>query len=457
MIYKKTTSLDKSLINQIRMTEQPLILERIKQKNINLNIFKYITFKRVILSMSVILLLLVSSLFITNQLQQPSYTFKEVYSELLMLEERFKEIANVNHQEAHNIIQLRRLDSNYVRSYEQLHEIYETFENDYENTDHLEYLLITYDYYQTVIRILSMYEDLPLYKWVDTVDDDYYSRFKILVHDNYHFTLVTYNVYGKYSVFYIGLTDGLFDIEHIMYTGDILEEKEHTTYNYFAYREDSFTKFIHINEHIEDEYSYMYYDFASNTYESFNRFSAEDDGIYYSTYNTENNVSINVWFKNNNIFQSGYTFYNDHGILFNYIKTASNTSLTFNLLETTGWDYASYNPYDETENGIYKDDIKLFSDQKVTVEKIGDYVNANLYYETTDPITDDLLSLRLYDLEFNQSLFTLEKLDSIIYTDVSTLQEDIVVDGYTYDELIDPTNFYHGFTGILKNAILSDE
>jgi hypothetical protein len=105
-----------------------------------------------------------------------------------------------------------------------------------------------------------------------------------------------------------------------------------------------------------------------------------------------------------------YEIFNDHGMIFSYedLDTRNDEiSVTWNMLEATGWDYAyisdnvSNNPIN-SEDGIYKNDVKLFVEDRFYAGLNENYATLRIKKDfTIDELTTEKLNLSEFGLSFS--------------------------------------------------------
>jgi hypothetical protein len=476
MTHKKVSTLDPNMIDQFRIIDTQIIMKRIEKqtpKTVSLSIRN-----RWILAVNVFVIALVIGLSMilgnpTNP--NPDPTFEEVYEDLINLQDILHSLRPDSTSEVSNssLIPLIALNPDYVKDYDYLYNLYQDNEIDYSYTDHDEYFLMASEHFDLFIDILTMYDYIPLFKWVDSVDNDSIDRFKIMVHDNGYFTIATMRVvepyyndddpYEEYNVFYLGLTEeNNFEMEHIRYEGDINITGYETNYQYYQYSQNKQTKYINVDRYgtTVDFVSFVnnerYY--FSKDHENFYD-GVSDQTVYsvhYTSFNDNNNYSIS--FTDETILSEQYTVYNEYGTVFTYKDrdtTDSILNLQYNLMEATGWDYASFHPTDSEQAGIYQNDIKLFPDQTVTLNKAYKNVQIGLLLEVLqDEITNEILDLSEYGLTFYDGVIDLDYLANMRITDINSVTNNFAIDGLDFATLQDKEGLYNSLRSILKNSIL---
>lgn len=473
---KKVSTLDPTMINQFRTMDTPIIMKRIKDStptNIRLSLRT-----RWILAVNVFVIALIIGLsIIIGQPTQttPDPTFEEVYQDLINLQDIIHSLQPDSGSEVSNsnLRPLSALNPDYVKDYDYLYDLYQENEVDYSFSDHDEYFMMASEHFDLFIDILMMYEYIPLFKWVDSVDNDTIDRFKIMVHDNGYFTIATMKVmepynddddpYELYNVFYLGLTEEQnFEMEHVRYYGDINVTGFETTYRYYQYSQNNQTKYIYSDQ---DGMTVDLVSFVNNERYYFakdheNFYDGTSDQtihtIHYTNYNDNNNYSIS--FTDEEILSEGYTVYNQYGSVFTYQDwdtTDDTVYLQFNLMEATGWDYASFHPDDNEQAGIYKDDVKLFPNQLVSLSKEYKNVRIRLGLEFTNTeITNSILDLSEYGLFFYNGEIDLDYIENLQIRDIEHVKTTFVIDGLDFATLQDQEGLYESLRSILKNSIL---
>ncbi len=467
MMYKKESKLSNDFLNNIRISETEIIMSRLSEtKKIEINIP---TRRKWILALNAVVILVVVSLFFImgNSPTNPDYTFTEVYDDLIELQTYFHELAPNSDTETsnNNLVKLSSINPDYVKQYDYLYNLYHDNEIVYDNSDHDEYFLNASMHFDLFIDILGMYEYVPLFKWVDSVDNDSIDRFKIMVHDNGYFTIATmkeHEEYEEYNVFYLGLNDDLFEMDHIRYDGDINITGSDTSFIYYQYLQEQQTKYINSNDY---GISVDYVSFEDNTriyfakdHETFLTEEIDETVYSISYYDVESMIDYSLSFTMDEILSETYTLRNQYGSVFGYsdYNTQDDTvRVYFNLMETTGWDYASFHPTNEEERGVYKDDQKIFTDYNVYLSKQYKYINVGVSIETDiNEITNELLDLSLYDLEFYNGQIDMNYIETMRISDLDTFISNIEVDGNNFNELTDRELLYQSLRSILRNSIL---
>lgn len=145
--------------------------------------------------------------------------------------------------------------------------------------------------------------------------------------------------------------------------------------------------------------------------------------------------------------------YGDHGCDLEYLE--SNTSvqeirLEYNLLETTGWTHVMMeNDYDFNSACLYNGETKLFTETDVFGYISESYAKL-MYYQTieTDELSNEVLRLTQYGLDFAEGAYTLESLDQIRVAAKADMNNY-----YIWDEIeLNDQDFYNKFMTLLPEA-----
>ncbi|AUD62950.1 hypothetical protein BK010_04875 [Tenericutes bacterium MO-XQ] len=215
------------------------------------------------------------------------------------------------------------------------------------------------------------------------------------------------------------------------YENDIFFVKEfkHYTiqdsYHYFEFLEN--VSLIEIDYRDEYNFRYSYKNQVNNEdfdlYLSSNAYGPDDYVLRW--FNPETNIRT--------IYADGYEAirhfeqFNEKTSIFSYTDYLDgNIALRFQLLEATGWDYAYLDSNAHPNQGVYFNNVMLFEEdeyRQFNVDLNPEYGRANVGVTidiSKDELTNDILNLNKYGMDFNHPEITVQS----IATTIETLYEE---------------------------------
>ena len=328
---------------------------------------------------------------------------------------------------------LSNINPDYVYSYEELRAIYENNPLSLDPSDNTEYMLNASIEFDEVMELLKAYEDAPLNEWVTGTKHIAIREFKITKTDDDYVLIATRiigreNVYAR--VFKVGLKEDNLQLEHMTYMESYYQKGQDVNFKYFRFYQNQDTLFILNNtqEHILD-----FVDFTTNeivyVINNTNEFDLGNDYITY--YNPETNIYISRGYDDSDLTYERISLYNTYGMYFSYSDHDQSDDLftvTYNMMETTGWTYAYYEQNNNTENGIYKGLDKLLENELLSIS-IQEENDVDIYltrvYNTLD-ITSDEFDLSNENLLFYQGDITLPYIQTLRDIDKNDLLQQSI-------------------------------
>lgn len=441
--YKRDLVIDSNLLNQIRINQKDLIMERI----LNKKVFKFnISLKWVSILTSIVLIILVVISNIGKVPVVTDDTFIDIYNELVIYQEHFNEIVNTEigeNTELFNSVLSKlsypsELEPEFIYDYDTLYQLYLDSRIDYDSYALYEELEEANIFFNEAMELLDNYEDAPLDTWVVANMNLNITKFLITKTDDDYIilnTLIIENGDVYASKFKIKLIDDKLDITHIVYYDDPVTELENTEFRYFNFVEDNYSERI-------GAYNGDYYiDRFSNTGDFYQIHISNrglEQGTYIGYYNLDERIFRGYSFDEGNLTNENYSIYLDNYsyVFVGYSYLNNEVRVNYNLMETTGWDYAYYDIFEEN-NGIYKDNTKIEFNGNLDMY-IGDDVVDIDYSERYDiaEFNDDLLRLHQYGLDLVDARITTDFVNNLKYDDISELNE---VSGYENIDIFSET------------------
>ncbi len=159
---------------------------------------------------------------------------------------------------------------------------------------------------------------------------------------------------------------------------------------------------------------YRYQNQVDNTfYEISQNYSEESPFFDIRWFNPETKIRTSI--MQSEEITNSLEFFNDKGIYFSYVEHVEiqKIELTWELLETSGWDACYINGINNPLNGIYLNNEKIVMDAKVYALLYDTHSLVWAKYQIPkDEITNDILNLSAYGLDFNYSnLINIEYLE----------------------------------------------
>lgn len=226
--------------------------------------------------------------------------------------------------------------------------------------------------------------------------------------------------------------NGDFDLKEYIFNSNYPD-----SFHYFEFVETD--QALHLMYLEDGSYHYDYRSETNNEYYAFNfdpadlTFDLEDD---YSIqwYSDETHVRSSIHFSNDIPVSEFYEVFNEKGVVFYYRNPSLNTknaiSLTWNMLETTGWDFAYVENIESHSrgelDGIYKNGLELFPDSHLGVYKNDLFAHLTINQDFLESeVTDGLLTLADYGLVFYGNRINLAYISNMrtrAQTEVQTLK-----------------------------------
>jgi hypothetical protein len=222
---------------------------------------------------------------------------------------------------------------------------------------------------------------------------------------------LTLSVYGY--EYYYGIKFGYEDQDFFL--RELSMGTEPGRYEYFEFLENH--QMIDIR-YTEYSYWYRYQNQNDNTYYEI---SKEDSQFYddyvLSWFNPETNIRTRI-IRTGEGNMNHIELFNYRGICFSFTEYVDdgNIDVAWQLLEATGWDSVYYeenttNPL----NGIYKDGEKIFSDARMNIDLNSMFANVRVQYTfMKSELTNDILNLSAYGLDFNHEEINLDFIETTI-------------------------------------------
>ncbi|QVK18477.1 M48 family metallopeptidase [Mycoplasmatota bacterium] len=196
---------------------------------------------------------------------------------------------------------------------------------------------------------------------------------------------------------------------------------------YTEFSEEQYKVYIRA---IQNYVDYEYY--PDNSYE-FYRYSGTKTEGKIRWFNPETNIYHSLeLLENNTISSEILSFYNLNGQIFLY--TDSDTSdewitLKWNLVDTTGWDYAQIYEHNSENNSVYKDDENILDGYK-----INRYLYQSAIYAEKDFIQEelnaDIVTLHQHGIQLNDTSITYDNLISQLHffkNNYKTISNDQII------------------------------
>ncbi len=432
--YKKQSRLHPLQIDLFRDAQIEIIMDRIQTTP-----FKPWQLKKIHVATFAMSIVFVIALFIINLTPiQPSIsiTYQDIYHKLVTIDQRMNLIIDsldVPEEETttSNIVFLG-YNPDYYISKDALYALYTDNSWKIEYGIHFEYLVNVRISLNGVVGIMDQITSAPLNEWVDTGLDEGIESFKIAYDpEGYIVLALRTNQSGstRAEVFRIGYNEELLDIDHIIYEDDWTDVDADSEYYRFIFKENQSSTSIIFQD---NTVSFRYIDFITEeqyfllrTIDS----NTPSDTVYgdcmFTHYDPQRMLYSSIEYSDTEILSEYYVQYDEYGKLFSYSDndtTNDELYLTFNLLYATGWNYASYNPNNETERGIYVDGFKILKDESIDVYKLGRTVSVELRSTiTTSDLTDSMLNLSNLNLYFNEGNTTLDYMNTLYIRDFNTI------------------------------------
>lgn len=218
-------------------------------------------------------------------------------------------------------------------------------------------------------------------------------------------------VYPSKLAYKFGYEEGVFFIKKLL-------QLSGQKFNYFEFKESQ--SIVNLAYGKESEYSYKYI-----SLDNYNYFLLEiddetfSDGGYGLIWNTPE-VKIDMGYSNSVGTLAKYSVYNDHGRIFSYeINAYDKVELEFELLEADGWDHAYYDTVSPDNQTVFKDGQALFDkpvvrDFYIKLDPSANIATVSVYISIDkEDITDDILSLSAYGLDFNHPEINMDAITDI--------------------------------------------
>ncbi|HKL61094.1 MAG TPA: hypothetical protein VJY66_01795 [Acholeplasma sp.] len=205
----------------------------------------------------------------------------------------------------------------------------------------------------------------------------------------------------------------------VFYVKQLIHYEARDTYEYFEFLEG--TSLIEFDYRDEENFKYKYTNQTTN--ESFDWYISNDTFGYASSRLMWFNPKTNI----RTIYADGYepikhfSVINEKGIVFSYTDSLDGMlTLWFQLLEASGWDYAYLDSNAHRNEGVYKDDEMLFKNHgyrqfNVDLSETYDFANVSVMLDLeSSELTNDILSLKTYNMKFNHDELTKDFITSTI-------------------------------------------
>lgn len=227
------------------------------------------------------------------------------------------------------------------------------------------------------------------------------------------------------------------------YEGDNFYIREFSQYedaNSFTYIEFLENNYVINIRYSEEGYWYQY---ISQTDETFYEISRYDYGWGEESilrwYNPETKIDLLIATGEEAI--NNIRFFNDKTVILEYSKYPASNDVTirWQLLEADGWDSAYMTDYTTAYQGIYKNGMSIFDQvRQYNIDLNETFANVSVTMELPEiEVTNDLLQLYDYGLDFNHQEFTVDYINQIFdqafveserllnYRDISFLDDNL--------------------------------
>jgi uncharacterized repeat protein (TIGR02543 family) len=229
--------------------------------------------------------------------------------------------------------------------------------------------------------------------------------------------------------------NGNLDLKEYLFVPDYPD-----SFHYFEFVETD--HFLHIMYLDNGQYHYTYRSEKNNESFSLNfepRGTLGSEKAYMiQWYSDETHVRSSIQFENETPVSELYEVFNDKGVVFRYrapsLSTENAVTLTWNMLETTGWDYAYVEDIESHSradlDGIYKNGFKLFPYAHLGVYKNPPFAHLSVTQDFTESeVTDGLVMLSDYGLVFYGNQISLAYISDMRTRSLAEVQTKSVYDG----------------------------
>jgi hypothetical protein len=471
-MYRKQTRLDLATVEQIRLIEQPKILDAITNQAPRLSIdTRWIL--RPALALSLVALLILGIWMSSPSTPTPpsDYTIDDVYQRLIEYRTALADVdidamtpslASVMWEEPDSS-PLRFLSSmTKTYSRDELEAIYATQTNRHSLGQYSEAYFEATHFLDIAIQLIEDNQDIPLdvFKTVDR--DTYgYNRFQYLYYGNDYIVIKAQNnedgMITDRTGFKIGRTNDKVEITTIHYAFEfddwLVDDIEETNFNYFEFTEDTEVTYINsLNDHFDIHYSSLVDDISVTVSRGGDVVEGPSEGLsgdVISVYNAPDQYQFTVQFAGEELLSEQYIFFDDQGMYLYYMDddiTDNQVMLLWNLMRADGWDeivVVSSDGYGYREEGLYFEGTRLDMDGLLSVYYTDTAVGVNYRKTIEGPITDDILRLANTPLTWQDDTLTMDHLRTFFVTDLASARED--ADVFDFDVFTDDlkTALYH--------------
>ncbi len=341
-----------------------------------------------------------------NALKEKIYQYKIKLEDLLGNSERENpEMSNYSINQPHHIQYLDNTNFYYPEDFA----VYFNLDKPKEAFGHV----FLYEYYDFIVLLLSYIEDesnIPLNEYF-TIDTPRYetNRYMLQIDDNK--TIIKKVAEQEKESVMIDLVDNILQIKSIQYN---VSNEGKLIYNYVDFYEGHYTVLINS---LENCFTYDYY--SENSYEiyrySYDPNNKETGTVYVSWYNPETNIVHGIGMTDDTVNYEYLEVLDEYGFVFAYSLNCQEqfVNLSWNLIETTGWDYVYVDDadafYGQILGYVYQDDVDLFNGQKVNITLSENDANIGINKSfTLDEVNDDVINLNEYGLQLNDTSITLD-------------------------------------------------
>jgi hypothetical protein len=232
-----------------------------------------------------------------------------------------------------------------------------------------------------------------------------------IISDQYILVKLTMSVHGNEQ--YYGIKFGY--EEEDFFLRELSMNTELGGFSYFEFLENH--QMIDIT-YVNGSYWYRYQNQNDNTYYEISKDVSQFNNDYVlSWFNPETNIRTRI-IRTGEGHMNLIEWFNYRGIYFSFVEyiESEQIDVAWQLLEATGWDGAYLEPNKSNPlNGIYKDGEKIFSDARVNIGLDINFANVRMEYSyVKSELTNDILNLSAYGLDFNYDDVNLEFINDTI-------------------------------------------